>query len=221
MRILVVEDDEVLADSLIRAMAGAGYAADHAGDGERAAAMLLDGCYDLAILDLNLPRLDGLMVLRQVRAAKKSLPVILLTARDSVDDRVLGLDFGADDYMTKPFSLAELEARVRALLRRGQGGGAAVLTCGSLEFDSVGRRVALAGEAVELSARELAVLETLLFRQGKVVSKEQLIESLCAWGEEVTPNAIEVYMHRLRKKLEPGGVAIRTVRGLGYMMDKA
>jgi DNA-binding response OmpR family regulator len=221
MRILIVEDDEVLADSLIRAMAGVGYAADHVGDGEQALAMLLDGCYDLAILDLNLPRLDGLMVLRQARAAKKTLPVILLTARDTVDDRVLGLDFGADDYLTKPFSLAELEARVRALLRRGQGGGAAALTCGSLEFDSVGRRVTLAGEAVELSAREMAVLETLLFRQGKVVSKERLIESLCAWGEEVTPNAIEVYMHRLRKKLEPGGVAIRTVRGLGYMMDKA
>jgi two-component system OmpR family response regulator len=221
MRILIVEDDEVLSDSLIRAMVGAGYAADHVADGEQALSMLLDGCYDLAVLDLNLPRMDGLMVLQQVRGAKKSLPVIVLTARDSVNDRVLGLDLGADDYLTKPFSVAELEARVRALLRRGQGGGAATLTCGSLEFDSVGRRVTLAGEPIELSARELAVLETLLFRQGKVVSKEQLIESLCAWGEEVTPNAIEVYMHRLRKKLEPGGVTVRTVRGLGYMMDKA
>lgn len=221
MRILIVEDDEVLADSLIRAMAGAGYAADHAADGERALAMLLDGCYDLAVLDINLPGMDGLMVLRQVRAARKRLPVILLTARDSIEDRVLGLDLGADDYLTKPFSVAELEARVRALLRRGAGGGSATLACGSLAFDSAGRRVTLAGEPVDLSARELAVLETLLFRLGKVVSKEQLIESLCAWGEEVTPNAIEVYMHRLRKKLEPGGVAIRTVRGLGYMMDKA
>jgi DNA-binding response OmpR family regulator len=221
MRILIVEDDEVLSDSLIRAMVAVGYAADHVADGEQALAMLLDGCYDLAILDLNLPRMDGLMILRQVRAAKKALPVIILTARDTVRDRVLGLDLGADDYLTKPFSLAELEARVRALLRRGQGGGAAMLTCGALEFDSVGRRVTLAGEQVELSARELAVLETLLFRLGKVVSKEQLIESLCAWGEEVTTNAIEVYMHRLRKKLESGGVAIRTVRGLGYLMDKA
>jgi two-component system OmpR family response regulator len=221
MRILIVEDDEVLADSLIRAMAAAGYAADHVADGERALAMLLDGCYDLAILDLNLPRMDGLMVLRQVRAAKKAMPVIILTARDTVGDRVLGLDLGADDYLTKPFSLVELEARVRALLRRAQGGGAATLTCGALEFDSVGRRVVLAGDPVDLSARELAVLETLLFRQGKVVSKEQLIDSLCAWSEEVTPNAIEVYMHRLRKKLEPGGVEIRTVRGLGYLLDKA
>jgi two-component system OmpR family response regulator len=221
MRILIVEDDEVLSDSLLRAMAEAGYASDHAADGERALAMLLDGCYDLAVLDLTLPRLDGLTVLRQLRAAKKSLPVIVLTARDTVRDRVLGLDLGADDYLTKPFSLAELEARVRALLRRGQSGGAAILNCGSLEFDSVGRRITLAGEPVELSARELAVLETMLFRQGKVVSKEQLIESLCGWGEEVTPNAIEVYMHRLRKKLETGGVEIRTVRGLGYLMDKA
>lgn len=221
MRILIVEDDEVLADSLIRAMVGVGYATDHAGDGERALSMLLDGCYDLAILDLNLPRMDGLTILKHVRSAKKSLPVILLTARDAVEDRVLGLDLGADDYLTKPFSLAELEARVRALLRRGQSGGAAKLTCGGLEFDSVGRRVTLAGEAVELSARELSVLETLLFRQGKVVSKEQLIESLCAWGDEVTPNAIEVYMHRLRKKLVPGGIDIRTVRGLGYLLDKA
>lgn len=221
MRILIVEDDEVLADSLTRAMAAAGYAADHAGNGEQALAMLLDDCFDLAILDINLPRMDGLAILRHLRAAKKELPVILLTARDTVGDRVLGLDLGADDYLTKPFSLAELEARVRALLRRGRSGGGATLTCGSLEFDSVGRRVTLSGEAVELSARELAVLETLLFRQGKVVSKEQLIESLCAWGEEVTPNAIEVYMHRLRKKLEGGGIDIRTVRGLGYLLDKA
>jgi len=221
MRILVVEDDEVLSDSLIRAMSAAGYATDHMADGERALAMLLDGAYDLAILDLNLPRMDGLMILRQVRAARMDMPVIILTARDSVEDRVLGLDLGADDYLTKPFSLAELEARVRALLRRGRGGGGATLTCGMLEFDSAGRRVALAGEPIELSARELAVLETLMFRLGKVVSKEQLIESLCAWSEEVTPNAIEVYVHRLRKKLEPGGVEIRTVRGLGYLMDKA
>jgi len=221
MRILIVEDDEILSDSLIRAMAGAGYATDHAADGEHALAMLLDGHYDLAILDLNLPRLDGLAILKQVRVRKPALPVIILTARDSVEDRVRGLDLGADDYLAKPFSVAELEARVRALLRRGQGGGGATLACGSLTFDSIGRRAMLDGTAVELSARELSVLETLLFRQGKVVSKDQLIESLCAWGEEVTPNAIEVYMHRLRKKLEPGGVAIRTVRGLGYLLDKA
>ncbi|OGT90269.1 MAG: DNA-binding response regulator [Gammaproteobacteria bacterium RIFOXYA12_FULL_61_12] len=221
MRILIVEDDGLLADSLIRAMAAAGYAADLAGDGELALKMLLDGCYDLAILDLNLPRLDGLAVLKQLRAARRALPVIILTARDMVEDRVKGLDLGADDYLTKPFSLAELEARVRALLRRGQGGGGACIECGDLSFDSAGRRASLCDETLDLSARELAVLETLLFRQGKVVSKEQLIDSLCAWDEEVSPNAIEVYIHRLRKKLEPGGVVIRTLRGLGYLMDKA
>lgn len=220
MRILIVEDDEVLADGLVRAMRAAGYAPDHAADGEHALAMLLDGSYDLTILDINLPRIDGLTLLRQLRAARKSLPVILLTARDAVTDRVMGLDLGADDYLSKPFSLVELEARVRALLRRGHGEATAVLQCGHLAFDSIGRRVCLAGEALELSARELAVLETLLFRQGKVVSKEQLIQSLCKWGEEVTHNAIEVYIHRLRRKVEAGGVAIRTVRGLGYLLDR-
>lgn len=220
MRILIVEDDEILADSLVRAMTAAGYVCDHVADGEQALGLLRVGHHDLAILDINLPRMDGLSVLRHVRAHKGRLPVILLTARDAIEDRVRGLDLGADDYLTKPFSLAELEARVRALLRRGPG-AAVNLCCGTLDYDSVGRRATLAGEAVELSARELAVLETLLFRQGKVVSKEQLVDSLCSFGEEVSLNAIEVYVHRLRKKLQPGGVDIRTVRGLGYMMDKA
>ncbi len=220
MRILIVEDDEILANGLLRAMQAAGYAPDHASNGEHALAMLLDGNYDLTILDINLPRLDGLSVLRHLRNARKSLPVIVLTARDSVSDRVTGLDLGADDYLTKPFSLVELEARVRALLRRGHGEATAVLRYGCLAYDSIGRRVSLAGRPLELSARELAVLETLLFRQNKVVSKEQLIQSLCTWGEEVSHNAIEVYIHRLRHKIEANGLAIRTVRGLGYMLDK-
>ncbi|MEW5787455.1 MAG: response regulator transcription factor [Pseudomonadota bacterium] len=219
MRVLIVEDDPILQDSLTRAMRAAGYATDQAGDGEMALGLLRGGGFDLVILDLGLPRLDGLNVLSRLRGGGHLTPVIILTARDGVEDRVKGLDLGADDYLTKPFSLVELEARVRALLRRGQG-GTPHLTCGALDYDTVGRRASLNGESLELSQREVSVLETLLFRQGKVVSKDQLIESLCGYGEEVSANAIEVYVHRLRKKLEPAGVTIRTLRGLGYLMDK-
>jgi two-component system OmpR family response regulator len=219
VRVLIVEDDPILQDSLTRAMRAAGYATDHAADGDSALALLKAGGFDLVILDLGLPRMDGLQVLSRHRGAGGITPVLILTARDGVEDRVKGLDLGADDYLTKPFNLAELEARARALLRRGQGGNPH-FTCGTLDYDSVGRRASVAGEALELSQREVSVLEALLFRQGKVVSKDQLIESLCGYGEEVSANAIEVYVHRLRKKLEPAGVAIRTLRGLGYLMDK-
>jgi DNA-binding response OmpR family regulator len=219
VRVLIVEDDPILQDSLTRAMRAAGYATDHAADGDSAMALLKAGGFDLVILDLGLPRLDGLQVLSRHRGAGGITPVLILTARDGVEDRVKGLDLGADDYLTKPFNLAELEARARALLRRGQG-GSPHLTCGALDYDTVGRRASVAGEALELSQREVSVLEALLFRQGKVVSKDQLIESLCGYGEEVSANAIEVYVHRLRKKLEPAGVTLRTLRGLGYLMDK-
>lgn len=219
VRVLIVEDDPLLQDSLTRAMRAAGYAADQAGDGEMALSLLQGGGFDLVILDLGLPRLDGLSVLREMRAGGCRTAVLILTARDGIDDRVKGLDLGADDYLAKPFSLAELEARARALLRRGQG-GTPLITCGALSYDSVGRRASLSGEPLELSQRELSVLETLLFRQGKVVSKEQLIESLCGYGEEVSGNAIEVYIHRLRKKLEPAGISVRTLRGLGYLLGE-
>jgi len=219
MRVLIIEDDPILLDSLTRAMRAAGYATDQAGDGELALGLLRGGGFDLVILDLGLPRVDGLQVLSRARAAGCRAPVIILTARDGIDDRVRGLDLGADDYLAKPFSLSELEARVRALLRRGQG-GTPILTCGTLSYDTVGRRASVGADMLELSQRELSVLEALLFRQGKVVSKEQLIESLCGYGEEVSANAIEVYMHRLRRKLEPAGVGIRTLRGLGYLMDR-
>lgn len=219
MRVLIVEDDPILQDSLTRAMRAAGYAIDLAGDGELALGLLRSGGFDLVILDLGLPKVDGLQVLRQARAGGCRTPVIILTARDGVEDRVKGLDLGADDYLAKPFSLVELEARARALLRRGQS-GAPVITCGSLSYDTVGRRASIGDAAIELSLREISVLEALLARLGKVVSKDQLIESLCGYGEEVSANAIEVYVHRLRKKLEPAGVTIRTLRGLGYLMDK-
>lgn len=222
MRILIAEDDEVLADGLCRSMRQAGYAVDCVGDGLDADLMLKgEQPFDLAILDLGLPRLDGLQVLRSLRERNHQVPVIILTARDGVEDRVKGLDLGADDYLVKPFNLPELEARVRALLRRGQCGVNPVFTCGTLVFDSIGRRAAINGAALELTPRELGVLEALMSRIGWVVSKEQLLERLYSYSEEASGNAIEVYIHRLRKKIEPAGVTIRTIRGLGYIIDKA
>jgi two-component system, OmpR family, response regulator len=176
--------------------------------------------YDLVILDLGLPRLDGYEVLRRLRRRGSKMPVLILTARDALDDRVKGLDLGGDDYLTKPFDLPELEARVRSLIRRGQSGGGSLLSHGTLTLDTVGRRATLGGEPLDLSARELGVLEVLMLRSGRVVNKDQLAEQLYGWDEEVGPNAIEVYVHRLRRKLEPAGVTIRTIRGLGYLLEK-
>lgn len=220
MRILIVEDDPVLADGLTRSLRGADYAVDCLNSGAEADHVLAAQPYDLVILDIGLPGLDGLEVLRRLRRRGAAVPVLMLTARDSLTDRVKGLDIGADDYMVKPFDLRELEARVRALIRRGQSGGASALTHGALVLDTAGRRATLAGEALELSARELGVLEVLMMRSGRVVNKEQLAEQLYGWDEEVGPNAIEVYVHRLRRKLEPAGVSIRTIRGLGYLLEK-
>jgi len=221
MRILIAEDDEVLADGLCRSMRQSGYAVDCTRDGLDADRMLSgDQPFDLVILDLGLPRLDGFSVLRNLRERNRQVPVIILTARDGVGDRVKGLDLGGDDYLVKPFSLPELEARVRALLRRGQCGVNPVFSCGALTFDSVGRRAAINGEPLELTTREMNVLEVLMSRIGWVFSKEQLIERLYCYAEEASGNAIEVYIHRLRKKIETGGVTIRTIRGLGYVIDK-
>jgi two-component system, OmpR family, response regulator len=222
MHILIAEDDEVLADGLCRSMRQQGYAVDYVSDGLDAD-MMLRGAqpFDLVVLDLGLPRLDGLSVLRNMRERNRQVPVIILTARDGVGDRVKGLDLGADDYLVKPFSLAELEARVRALIRRGLCGVNPVFSCGTMTFDSVGRRVAINGEPLELTTRELSVLEALMSRIGWVVSKEQLLERLYSYAEEASSNAIEVYIHRLRKKIESAGVNIRTIRGLGYIIEKS
>ena len=219
MRILLAEDDAVIADGLIRALRKSGYAVDHVATGADADTALLSQQFDLLILDLGLPRLSGIEVLRRLRARKNATPVLILTAQDGIDDRVRGLDAGADDYLTKPFALPELEARVRALTRRGTGQPPRI-EMGALSYDQAERVVKIHTQVIDLSARELAVLEVLMLRAGRLVGKEQLVDHLCGWGEEVSTNAIEVYVHRLRKKLESAGVCITTIRGLGYCLEK-
>ncbi|HEY7656541.1 MAG TPA: response regulator [Burkholderiales bacterium] len=220
MRILIVEDDPVLSDGLIRSLRESDYAVDSATDGAEADQILSTHSFDLVILDLGLPKLEGYEVLRRLRRRGSKTPVLILTALDALEDRVKGLDLGADDYLTKPFDLPELEARVRALIRRGQSGGGSLLSHGALTLDIAGRRALLDGEPLELSAREIGVLEVLMLRSGRVVNKDQLAEELYGWDEDVSANAIEVYVHRLRRKLEPAGVTIRTIRGLGYLLEK-
>jgi len=220
MRILVAEDDAILADGVTRTLRQSGYAVDWVKNGAEADSALDTDDFDLLILDIGLPKKSGLDVLKRLRLRDSRLPVLILTALDGVNDRVRGLDAGADDYLAKPFELAELEARVRALTRRGMAGSPTLLRHGALTYDQVGRIARLNGDALELSAREVSLLEIFLQRAGRLVSKDQLVSHLCEWGEEVSPNAIEVYVHRLRKKLEPGGVRIVTVRGLGYSLEK-
>jgi two-component system, OmpR family, response regulator len=220
MRILVAEDDAALAEGVSQTLRQSGYAVDWVKNGAEADSALAANQFDLLILDLGLPKKSGLDVLRRLRASDSRLPVLILTALDGVSDRVRGLDAGADDYLAKPFDLAELEARVRALTRRGMAGSPTLLQHGALKYDQVGRTASLNGQPLELSAREVSLLEVFLQRAGRLVSKDQLVSHLCEWGEEVSPNAIEVYVHRLRKKLEPGGVRIVTVRGLGYSLEK-
>jgi two-component system, OmpR family, response regulator len=219
MRILLAEDDRTIADGLGRALRQAGYAVDWVANGSDADHALVGGAYDLVILDLGLPRMSGLDVLRRLRSRKANVPVLILTALDGTNDRVKGLDLGADDYMAKPFELPELEARVRALTRRSTGTTPRI-EYGTLVFDQVNRCALHDGEMLDLSARELGLLEILMSRAGRLVSKDQLVDHLCGWGEEVSHNAIEVYIHRLRKKIEASGATIATVRGLGYCFEK-
>jgi two-component system OmpR family response regulator len=220
MRILLAEDDRIIADALGRALRQGGYAVDWVANGSDADHALTGGAYDLVILDLGLPRMSGLDVLRRLRSRKVNVPVLILTALDGTSDRVKGLDLGADDYMAKPFELPELEARVRALTRRSTG-TTPLIEYGPLVFDQVNRCALQNGEMLDLSARELGLLEILMSRAGRLVSKDQLVDHLCGWGEEVSHNAIEVYVHRLRKKIEASGATIATVRGLGYCFEKS
>ena len=219
MRILVAEDDPNLASGVCQVLRNSGHAVDWVKSGMEADAALDANPFDLLILDLGLPKMSGFDVLKRLRSRESKVPVLILTALDGVNDRVRGLDAGADDYLGKPFELAELEARVRALSRRGAG-ASTLMTHGALSYDQVSRQAWLNGAALELSAREVSLLEIFLKRAGRLVSKEQLVSHLCEWGEEVSGNAIEVYVHRLRRKLEPADVRIVTVRGLGYSLEK-
>ncbi|HSD44302.1 MAG TPA: response regulator transcription factor [Burkholderiales bacterium] len=218
MRILVVEDDPLLADGLQAGLRQAGFDVDLAQDGVTADLALGTHGYAAVVLDLGLPRLGGLEVLRRLRAGSRAVPVLILTARDRVEDRIKGLDSGADDYVVKPVDLGELAARLRALIRRSKGEAASVLQNGALHLDPAARQVTFGGKRIELQAREFAMLHELMLNAGRVLSREQLVERLYAWGEEIESNAIEVHVHHLRRKLAPD--VIRTVRGVGYLMPR-
>ncbi len=221
MRILVAEDDLILADGLAHTLRGLGHAVDCVASGADADRALAAEDYELVILDIELPTFDGFEVLRRLRRRKSAMPVLVLTARDAVHDRIEGLDLGADDYLTKPFEMGELEARIRALGRRARGLAENRIELGRLAVDLKGQRAFMDGAPVNLSAREFAVLEMLVARAGRVVSKDALMKSLYEWDEEVGPNAIEIYVHRVRKKLQDGGVTIKTIRGLGYLLERS
>ena len=218
MRILIVEDDELVADALRRGLVDAGFVADRVGSAEDAEAVFASEEFDLAVVDIGLPGADGLTLVRRMRRAGNSTPVLILTARDGLADRVDALDLGADDYLVKPFELPEVAARCRALIRRTRSAPSATLHVGSLGLDLANHVATVGGKALELTPREWALLECLALDAGRVVRKERLLRAIGGWDEELTPNAIEVYVSRLRGKLGDG-VAIRTVRGLGYRLD--
>jgi two-component system response regulator QseB len=216
MRLLLVEDDSMIGAAAQQGLRHEGHTVDWVRDGREGEAAVASGAYDLVLLDLGLPRRDGLSVLRAWRSRGENVPVLIITARDAVADRVAGLDAGADDYLVKPFDLDELSARVRAVLRRRSGRSDSVLRIGDLEVDSAVRRVKWKGREVTLSAREYALLEALADRPGAYLTRVQLEERLYGWEDEIASNAVEVHIHALRRKLDPG--LIRNVRGLGYTL---
>ncbi|MGH6645632.1 response regulator [Aquabacterium sp.] len=219
MRILLIEDDAMIGNAVSRGLGQAGFAVDWVTDGRAADVALAHRSHDLAILDLGLPKQDGMAVLATLRSRGDSMPVLIASARDTVRDRIAGLDAGADDYLLKPFDLDELVARVRALLRRHAGSATPILSFGGVDLDPVRRRVTRHGEPVALSAREFSILEALMQRPGAVLSREKLEESVYGWADEIGSNAIEVHLHHLRKKLGPG--FIKNVRGVGYRVAEA
>ena len=218
MRILIVEDDALVADGLKRGLAGAGFAVDQVGTAELAETALAADEFDLAVVDIGLPQIDGLTLVRRLRRSGSALPVLIITARDALADRVDALDLGADDYMVKPFELPEVAARCRALIRRTRSATSAQITIGSVALDLSSRTVELDGHPLDVTRREWSILECLALDMGRVVRKERLLRAIAGWDEELTPNAVEVYVSRLRAKLGDA-VAIRTVRGLGYRLD--
>lgn len=218
MRVLVVEDNALLGDGIQAGLKQQGFSADWVQDGIAAGLAIASESYAAVVLDLGLPRRSGLEVLKQLRQTNNPVPVLILTARDSVEDRIGGLDAGADDYLVKPFDLGELSARLRALIRRASGQPAAVLTVGALSLDPASRTVVFRNQSIILPAKEFALLHVLMNGAGRVLSREQLTSALYAWGEEVESNALDVHLHHLRKKLSPD--IVQTLRGVGYMMPR-
>ncbi|MBU2571013.1 MAG: response regulator [Gammaproteobacteria bacterium] len=219
MNILLIEDDSVLTDGLIHTLKKTGYVVTATKSGRYAEQLVEAQDFDLIVLDLGLPDMDGLELLRKFRNSRISLPILILTARESMNDRIEGIRQGADDYMTKPFELMELEARIHALIRRCYGGFSHTIEVGRLSLDTQNNQVSADGQLLVLSAREAAVLEILLLQAGKVVCKDRIAQRLSADGDALADNAIEVYVHRVRKRIEPYDAVIRTVRGLGYLLE--
>lgn len=220
MRILLVEDDTLLADSIREGLEKGGFAVDHLNAAEPAVSALSLTHYDLAIIDIGLPGMSGLELIRLLRQRNIPVPVLILTARDGLDDRISGLDLGADDYMVKPFQLPELQARLRALIRRSKSSTSSKLNAGAIHLD-LARRVATAnGETLELTGREWEILQQLMLATPNVVNKQKMAESLSEWENEITANAVEIYVSRLRNKVQGCGVEIRTIRGIGYRLDE-
>jgi DNA-binding response OmpR family regulator len=220
MRALVVEDDPLVGDAVRRALAAGGYAADHVTSAEAAKSALHAEDFDLLIVDVGLPKEDGMQFVRGLRARGKVVPVLMLTARDGLQDRVTALDLGADDYLSKPFQVPELLARCRALIRRANSIASPLITFGGLQFDLARKEASVGGQKLELTHREWSILECLVLNAGHIVSKEKLLSSIASWDDDISPNAVEVYVSRLRTKLGQAAV-IRAVRGMGYRIDEA
>jgi DNA-binding response OmpR family regulator len=220
MRVLLVEDDTMLAESICEGLEKGGFTIDHLSAAEPAESALGLTVYDLAIVDIGLPKMNGLELIRRLRLKGIQVPVLILTARDGMDDRISGLDLGADDYMVKPFQLPELLARMRALIRRSRSAASSDLSAGAIRLDLARRVATLNGEMLDLTGREWEILQQLMLASPNVVAKTRMAESLSEWENEITANAIEIYVSRLRQKLQGSGVEIRTIRGIGYRLDE-